>query len=51
MNLIPSPDLDLRDEERLAAEAIARVSGGLTVSRIDQQIEILRELRLQSTLR
>lgn len=45
--LIPAPDLDLRDEEKLAAEAIARVSGGLTVARIDQEIETLRELRMQ----
>jgi hypothetical protein len=45
MGLIPSPDLDVRTEERLAAEAIARTSGGLTVERIDSQIEMLQELR------
>lgn len=43
--LIPSPDLDVRDEELLAAQAIARVAGGLTVERIDGQIETLRKLR------
>lgn len=43
--LIPSPNLDIRNEEQLAAEAIARVSGGLSVDRIDSQIETLRRLR------
>ena len=45
MTLIPAPDLDIRNEEQLAAEAIARVSGGLTVDRIDSQIDELRRLR------
>lgn len=43
--LIPPPDLDIRDEEQLAAEAIALVTGGLTVERIDSQIEMLRRVR------
>src|SRR4051812_8348542 len=45
MALIPPPDLDIRNEEQLAAEAIARVSGALDVGRIDSQIEMLRNLR------
>jgi len=45
MRLIPAPILDIRDEEQLAAEAIAYVSGGLTVERIDKIIEIQRRLR------
>lgn len=44
-SLIPAPDLDIRNEEQLAAEAIARVSGNLDVTRIDSQIESLRKLR------
>src|SRR5260370_4117408 len=43
MTLIPAPDLDLRNEELLAAQAIAYVSGGLTVDRIVTQIGVLRE--------
>lgn len=43
--LIPSPNLDLRDEAQLAAEAIARVSGGLNLAQIDGRIEMLRQLR------
>lgn len=39
------PVLDSRDEEQLAAEAIARTSGGLTVERIDSNIEIQRRMR------
>lgn len=46
-DLIPSPDLDLRDEESLAAEAISRVTGSLTVTRIDEQTAYLRVLREQ----
>jgi baseplate J-like protein len=42
MVLIPAPDLDLRNEEQLAAEAIARVSGALTVDRVVSQIAVLR---------
>jgi uncharacterized phage protein gp47/JayE len=45
MALLLPPDLDLRDEEQLAAEAIGRVSGGLTTERIDSQIVYLRRLR------
>ncbi len=44
-NLIPSPVLDARDEEQIAAEAIARVSGGWTLANIDRAIETLRRLR------
>jgi hypothetical protein len=44
-NLIPPPALDIRDEELIAAQAISRVSGALTVARIDNNIEILRQLR------
>jgi hypothetical protein len=43
-NLIPLPVLDTRNEVRLAAEAIARVSGGLTVERIQKNIAVQREL-------
>lgn len=43
--LIPAPILDVRSGEQLAAQAIARVSGGHTVALIDRYIEILRELR------
>lgn len=45
MALLAPPDLDIRDEEQLAAEAIGRVSGSLTVDRIDSQIGSLRNLR------
>lgn len=45
-DLIPPPDLDIRDDEQLAAEAIARTSGGLTVARIDSDLETLRKLRI-----
>ncbi len=44
-NLVPAPVLDVRDEELLAAQAIARISGPLTVERIDSYIETLRQLR------
>jgi uncharacterized phage protein gp47/JayE len=47
MSLIPSPDLDIRDEVQFAAETIARVSGGLTVERIDSQMARLQQARLQ----
>lgn len=43
--LIPAPILDVRSGELLAAQAIARVSGGHTVALIDRYMEILRELR------
>jgi hypothetical protein len=38
-DLIPAPDLEIRDGEQLAAEAIGRVSGGLTADRVRSQIE------------
>lgn len=44
-NLIPSPVLDDRGEERFVAEMIAGVSGVLDTVRIDKQIAALRELR------
>jgi uncharacterized phage protein gp47/JayE len=44
-NLVPAPDLDIRDEENIAAQAISRISGALTVERIDSDIETLRQLR------
>lgn len=43
--MIDYPDLEQRNEDQLAAAAIARVSGGLTVGIIDQQIATRRELR------
>jgi len=43
--LIQPPDLDLRDDEQLAAEAIGFVSGGLTTDRVDAQIAERRKLR------
>jgi uncharacterized phage protein gp47/JayE len=44
MGLIPAPDLDIRNEEQIAAQAIARVSGGLSLERINAFITTLREL-------
>ncbi len=38
-------DLELRNEDQLAAEAIAHVSGPATVAIVDRQIEARRELR------
>jgi hypothetical protein len=43
--MIDAPDLEIRNEDRLAADAIARVSGGLTLGVIDAQIATRRELR------
>lgn len=43
--LVPAPNLDIRDEEQIAAQAIAFVSGGLTVAHIDFNIAVQRELR------
>lgn len=43
--LIPQPLLDIRNEDRLAAEAIGRTTGALTVERVDAQIRQLTELR------
>ena len=45
MSLISRPDLTIADEERLAAEAIARTTGALTVERIDQYTVTFAELR------
>ncbi len=45
MGLLTAPNLNIDDEERLAAEAIGRVSGSLSVERIDSQIGALRKLR------
>ncbi|MET0623109.1 MAG: baseplate J/gp47 family protein [Pyrinomonadaceae bacterium] len=42
--LVPVPVLDSRDEVLLAAEAIARASGGLTAERIERNIAVQREL-------
>lgn len=42
--LIPAPVLEIRDEEQLAAEAIGRTSGGLTVARVNSQIEERRRI-------
>lgn len=44
--LIPTPILDIRDEASFAAQSIGYISGGLTVDRIDQQIEELKKLRV-----
>jgi uncharacterized phage protein gp47/JayE len=44
MGLLQPPDLDIRDEEQFAAEAIGRVSGGLDVDRLNSQIEERRRL-------
>jgi uncharacterized phage protein gp47/JayE len=52
MALLAPPDLDIRNEEQLAAQAIARVSGTRSVERIDSQIAALRyerELALAGT--
>jgi hypothetical protein len=43
--LIPSPDLDLRNVEQIAAQAIARISDGATVELIDSYIGSLRALQ------
>ena len=37
---IPPPRIDDRNGEQLAAEAIARVSGGLTVERLRREVEV-----------
>jgi uncharacterized phage protein gp47/JayE len=46
MALLLPPDLDIRNEEQLAALMIGRVSGGLTTERIDSQLEALQLLRV-----
>lgn len=43
-DLIPAPDLEIRDEEQFAGEAIGRVSSGLTAARVRSQIEERRRL-------
>jgi uncharacterized phage protein gp47/JayE len=43
-NLVPTPVLDSRDDAQIAAEAIARVTGVLTVDRIEKNIEQQRAL-------
>jgi uncharacterized phage protein gp47/JayE len=45
MGLIPAPILDDRNDEQLAAQISARVTGSLGVVRIDAQIRYLQELR------
>lgn len=45
VNVTWPPVLDIRDEEQLAADAIAYTSGALTVERIERQMEIQRRLR------
>ncbi len=42
--LVAPPDLDIRDEELLAALAIARVTGPLTAEAVERRIESLRSL-------
>lgn len=42
--MIEYPQIEIRDEERFAAAAIAHISGGLTPERIALQIEERREL-------
>lgn len=41
--MIDYPDLEIRTEDRLAAEMVARVSGGLTTEIVNAQIAELRE--------
>jgi uncharacterized phage protein gp47/JayE len=43
-DLIPAPVLEIRDEEQLAAEAIGRTSGGLTIAIVNSQIEDRRRI-------
>jgi uncharacterized phage protein gp47/JayE len=43
--LIERPNLEIRNEEQLAAQAIARVTGGLDVTLIDAYIAKLQETR------
>ena len=43
MALIPTPQLDPRNEDRLAAEAIARTSGAMTVELLQAQIRERQE--------
>lgn len=43
--LIKAPVLDTRDDEQIAAEMIARVSGGLTAAAVDKGIRVWLRLR------
>ncbi|HEX8747375.1 MAG TPA: baseplate J/gp47 family protein [Pyrinomonadaceae bacterium] len=43
--LVPAPVLDVRNEDLLAAQAIARVSGALTPELCDRYIAIMREAK------
>jgi uncharacterized phage protein gp47/JayE len=43
--LVPPPDLDIRDEEQIAAQAIGFTCAPQTLPRIDFQIGVMRELR------
>lgn len=43
--LVPSPDLDVRNEQQIAAQAIGFTAAPLTVDVIDGKIGVLRELR------
>jgi hypothetical protein len=45
MTLIERPNLEIRDEELLAAQAIARISGAFSVELIDSYIAKFKELR------
>ncbi|HEY9286159.1 MAG TPA: baseplate J/gp47 family protein [Pyrinomonadaceae bacterium] len=45
MALIPAPVLDPRDEEQIAAEMIAHVSGGLTAAAVEKGIAVWLRLR------
>lgn len=43
--MIKYPDLEIRDEDKLAAEAIAKTSGGLTQDILDAQIRNRQEIK------
>lgn len=43
--MIEYPDLEIRDEDRLTAEAVARTSGGLTQELLDAQIRSRQEMK------
>ncbi len=43
--LVPAPILDIRNEALITAQAIARVSGALTIEQCDHNIEVMREYR------
>ena len=46
MSLIPTPNLDIRNEAQMAAQAIGRTAGGLTADAARGQIASLNELLL-----